>query len=392
MVPNAVGLWPAGGKQVSLWDVALVDVRTAASISKARLYLDALRIARSLRDGNLLTDQNDTVLIHLPNCLAFAPVLLGSLTSAAKVVLVDHDADSEQLGQILSRSRPQVIVTTIGTSGEDKVGNALLSLQEGSNAANGWARELIEAHKLAATARLHPSETVPFHVRRIWTVNVNADYYGSSFLLKSPSMPVPVSRTDSQDWSVLLLPPPGHKHTGNQEPDQVEGMNLLNQQPRLPFGSKEAVANSSIVTITADGQWQTWSITQITSMLEALGPRLQSSRSGTWPSAGSWTSAGGLFGHLLASISTGSSVLVLPKTSKGGLTPDQLSSFVNKHEASLVHIDALSDAKPFVNQASSLRTIIVSEDTEQDSVGAILIISIGRLLRQHTSASPLAKL
>ncbi|CAD6892292.1 unnamed protein product [Tilletia controversa] len=381
------------------WQASLLDLRTGSSISKARLHLDALRVARSLHDGGLLRSRiaENTVLLHLPNCLAFVPLLLGALTAGATVVLADPHLSPEDLADLLRRSQPQVIVTSTGTSGEDVIGQSLdLILSSASDdPSKRFADDLVQSHRLAIATRLHPSELAPYKNRRIWTVNPEADYYGTAFILRTPTAPATVYRADSQDWTVLLLPPPGHKHAGNQEFDQVGSMTIQGQ-PRLPFKlsqmNKPASDSAAFVTF-ASGEFKEWTHDAAVELVRAIithsALKPSTGQSTPWLSSLSWSTAEGLFGQVLASLAGGASLLVLPRQLQAQGQNQQVQHLFGTQSASVAHVHTVKEAENVASaQLPFLRAVAVAEDTSQTTAGSLPLLSIGRLLASKNVSSP----
>ncbi|KAE8213003.1 hypothetical protein CF327_g3422 [Tilletia walkeri] len=379
------------------WQASLLDARTAATVSRARLHLDALRVARSLHDGGLLRGRNaeNTVLLHLPNCLPFVPLLLGALTVCATVALAEPGLSTDDLANLLRKSRPQVIFTSTGESGEDSIGAALDQIlsSSGDDPSKRWANDLVQEHRLTIATRLHPSELAPYKNRRIWTVNTDADYYGTSFILRVPTAPATVYRADSQDWTVLLLPPPGHKHAGNQEFDQVESM-ALRGSPRLPFKMSQlsAPASDSVAFITSvSGDWRTWTHDAAVEVVRAITSHsaltTASGHPSPWLSSLSWSSPEGLFGQVLASLVNSTSLLVLPRVSEANGQIQQLQHLISTQSASIAHVHTVEEAESVAAaNLPALRAIAVAEDTSQTKAGSLPLLSIGRLLASKNAS------
>ncbi|KAK0552242.1 hypothetical protein OC844_006463 [Tilletia horrida] len=391
------------------WKATLVDLQTASTISGARLQLDALRVARSLVDGGLLPrgsgDADRTVLLHLPNSLPFVTVLLGAVTAGATVVLADPELDEDDLEALLRKVRPQVIVTSVSGAGEDRIGAAvgrILSSPAAKDASFQWAQALAASHRLAATTRLHPSELAPFKHRRIWTVNPVADYYGSSFLLRVPTAPAPVYRTDSQDWTALLLPPSGHKHAGNQDFDQVQAM-AITGQPRLPFqaakSAQPASSAAAIVTYEA-GRCRAWSHAAAIDAVRAIGRHealkaSSSSRAGPWLSMLPWTTSEGLFGQVLSALTSDACLLIVPRPPVSqDVNASPLVRLLSTQGTSLAHARTLEEAELVAKHAADggdlphVRAIAVAEDTPQTEVGGLPLLSLTRLLAAPSTGAP----
>ncbi|KAK3396257.1 acetyl-CoA synthetase-like protein [Sordaria brevicollis] len=113
------------------------------------------------------------VLIQLPNSLAFAPVLLGTLAAGLTATLVSPALTSDEVAWILQNSRPRVIITA----------KACLSAM----------REALKKQE--------PRDRAFFDSVPIYTFDAAKDHYPSV----SSSPPSTSSKTQkTQDWKVLL--------------------------------------------------------------------------------------------------------------------------------------------------------------------------------------------
>jgi acyl-CoA synthetase (AMP-forming)/AMP-acid ligase II len=125
----------------------------------------------------------------------------------------------------LAKARPQILVTTVGADGEDKLRNGLQILLErpdtdvasvSGKEVKRWARELAASWDRGRKQKSQKGEKMPIKEQRVWTVNLassgGADYYGSSTRGDGIS-----TLADPRDWSNLLTPPLGHKHVGSPD-------------------------------------------------------------------------------------------------------------------------------------------------------------------------------
>lgn len=150
---------------------------------------DALTVAANLRALGLDPDQIQAlpataacarpelapvVLIQLPNCLAFAPVLFGAFASGLTASLASPALTATELGWILQNARPRAIIT--------------------AKACLGAMREALGAQEDAAFFAKVP----------VFTVDVKDDAYLSG---AAPASPSSSSSAKEQDWSVLLRNP-----------------------------------------------------------------------------------------------------------------------------------------------------------------------------------------
>lgn len=101
--------------------------RSGAQISWRRTSKDALRIAAGLHSLGLqpaaFTPTSSTppsrdpiispvVLVHLPNCLPYAPILYGIFASGLTATLANPLLTSGELGWVLKNAQPQAVITT----------------------------------------------------------------------------------------------------------------------------------------------------------------------------------------------------------------------------------------------------------------------------------------
>ncbi|OIW29204.1 acetyl-CoA synthetase-like protein [Coniochaeta ligniaria NRRL 30616] len=104
-----------------------VDDKTDRPLSHAQIRNDALALAAGLRSLGL--DANDLkvlpptptcprpeiapiVLVQLPNCMPYAPILLGIFASGLTATLVSPALTSSEIAWILQSARPRVIITS----------------------------------------------------------------------------------------------------------------------------------------------------------------------------------------------------------------------------------------------------------------------------------------
>lgn len=110
--------------KIPLQKPLLVDPVTGAQISWQRTRQDAFRLAAGLHALGLKpaaapTDTSSTaailspiVLIHLPNCLAFAPILFGIFASGLTATMANPALTPPELAWVLKHSEPKVVITT----------------------------------------------------------------------------------------------------------------------------------------------------------------------------------------------------------------------------------------------------------------------------------------
>lgn len=130
-----------------------------------------------------------------------------------------------ELAKILAKARPQVLITTVGVDGEDKLRKGLQVLLDGPTNDVGpidgkeikeWASDLAACWDRGRIQKSQKGDKMPIRLQRVWTVNLGllggADYYGSSTRSDGVS-----TLADPRDWSNLLSPPHGHKHAGGPD-------------------------------------------------------------------------------------------------------------------------------------------------------------------------------
>lgn len=262
--PKSVGIRPDhtfDGKQIPVQRPSLVHAGTGATLSWQRVRADSLKVARYLNaiTGNELPwderskgvpvsrrslgesqcisvlvlmvfseqihSPRTTILIHLPNCLVFPILLLGGLACLYTVTPISTLLTPNELAIVLAKARPQVLITSAGSSGEDRLRLALHLLLERAEEDLGyakghviraWANELATCWDTGRRRKHQKGDTVPLRDQRVWTVNLSskggADYYGSSSRNDGVS-----TLADPRDWSHMLTPPQGHKHAGSSE-------------------------------------------------------------------------------------------------------------------------------------------------------------------------------
>lgn len=103
----------------------LIDVTSGARATWAQVKNDALRVAASLHDLGVRPRSNmppvvsspedllqPVVMIHLPNCIPFASVLLGIFAAGLTATMANPTLAPFELTWILENSKPSVVVTT----------------------------------------------------------------------------------------------------------------------------------------------------------------------------------------------------------------------------------------------------------------------------------------
>ncbi|UZJ53412.1 hypothetical protein CBS101457_002732 [Exobasidium rhododendri] len=217
---------------------SIVHAGTGATLSWQRARADSLRVARYLRaiigeelpwDGRGGKDPihapQTTILLHLPNCVAFPLLLLGAAANLYAVTPISPMLMPAELANILAKARPQVLVTVVGADGEDKLRKGLQVLldrpEEDVGTVSGkevkrWATQLASSWDQGKRQKVQKGDRPPVKEQRVWTVNLStsggADYYGTSGRNDGIS-----TLTDPRDWSNLLHPPHGHKHSGSSD-------------------------------------------------------------------------------------------------------------------------------------------------------------------------------
>lgn len=194
----------------------VVDSTTGATLSFARLKADSLKVAVNLIETagpplpynpsaklDATHSSRTTILVHLPNCIAFATVVLGALKAQHTVTPISSLLAPTEIAFILSKARPQVIVTSKGADGQGKVLQALdiLAREELPNGV-GIQRESIK--KYVEDLKKHIADVASSEStarRRIRTVDLAADYLGSGF-----SSAGQLAAQDPADWTHLLAP------------------------------------------------------------------------------------------------------------------------------------------------------------------------------------------
>ncbi|KAG9904349.1 acetyl-CoA synthetase-like protein, partial [Aureobasidium melanogenum] len=169
----------------------LVDPLTAAQVSWDRVRIDSLRIAAGLHALDLQPSPavphtstghtpiiSPVVLLHLPNSLAFAPLLFGVMASGLTVTMANPALTSGELAWILKSSEPKVVVTT----------------PEGLQVLNA---AITESDSPQVKANL-------INTRRVYIVDPAHDEYG---LPCSHSKGTALDQ-HSQDWKALLAHKP----------------------------------------------------------------------------------------------------------------------------------------------------------------------------------------
>lgn len=158
-----------------------------SQISWHRTRIDSLRVAAGLQSLGLQPAPFTTttavpptrdpivspvVLVHLPNCLQYAPVLYGVFASGLTATLANPSLTSDELRWVLKNAQPQVVITT----------------------PTGW-------RALSQAIQENAQENVPGTLRstdRVFVVDPIHDDYGTTTQQKD-SLP-----QGTQDWKVLL--------------------------------------------------------------------------------------------------------------------------------------------------------------------------------------------
>lgn len=161
--------------------------------------------------------------------------MLGGLAALCTVTTASPLMTPTELAIILAKARPQVLVTVAGNDGEGRMHRALdlildNSHQSGVHGTRGgpdgifklprvqqWARELAADWGVGRLSKARKGELQPPSTRRrVWTVraadDTATDYYGSG--ARPDGVP---GQADPRDWTHLLAPPIGHKHTDRRD-------------------------------------------------------------------------------------------------------------------------------------------------------------------------------
>lgn len=231
------------GQPIPPYRPAIVHAGTGAQISWARVRADSLRVARAVREitgepvrwedvkervGEPVHAPRTTLLLHLPNTLSWPIIAFGALGALCTVSPVSPLLTPRELAYVLAKSRPQILVSSAGSEGYDRLRSALALLLdaphgEGPGALAGvpesevraWAKELARVWDA-------PCESLSWKEKRVWTVDVagEADYYGTGRSAKG------LVAHDSRDWTNLLEPPVGHGHGGTMDNLQREAFEV----------------------------------------------------------------------------------------------------------------------------------------------------------------------
>ncbi|KKY30222.1 putative acetylsynthetase-like protein [Diaporthe ampelina] len=171
-----------------------VDNKNDRTLTFGKARDDALTVAANLRGLGLDPDQINAlpptatcarpelapvVLIQLPNCLAFAPILFGTFASGLTASLASPALTATEIGWILQNARPRAVIT--------------------AKACLGAMREALKAQE----------DTAFFAKVPVFTVDVAGDAYLSGAAPAQASPPSPAQEQEQeQDWSALLRGPP----------------------------------------------------------------------------------------------------------------------------------------------------------------------------------------
>lgn len=112
-------------------------MRTQQDALKIAAGLHALGLKPAASTNSSSAIVSPTILIHLPNCLAFAPLLFGVFASGLTATMANPALTSGELAWILQNSEPQAVITTpegwpvlkkaIAESDSQKVESALMN-------------------------------------------------------------------------------------------------------------------------------------------------------------------------------------------------------------------------------------------------------------------------
>lgn len=187
------------GKEVAPSRPTLVNGVTGAVLSRQRLKDDATRIAIALEAltgpslewseqnevGRAMHSPRTTVLIHLPNCIPYAPLVVGGLRAHCTVCPISSVLSASEVAYILAKARPRVLFTALGT-GKNTVLQAVELLRAKVDAEGGLQEWGIKTNSRQASLvqewlrRWDQDAQKPAGTpeSRLWTVDVAADYYG----------------------------------------------------------------------------------------------------------------------------------------------------------------------------------------------------------------------
>ncbi|KAH7108415.1 acetyl-CoA synthetase-like protein [Auriculariales sp. MPI-PUGE-AT-0066] len=164
-----------------------IDAQTGAQVSWQRTNDDALRVARGLRALRFLQPpaftpgskivQSPIVMVHLPNCVAYGPILFGVWAAGLTASTVNPLLTRAELLHVLNVSKPAAIITVAG--------QGLETLKS--------AVDALEDHNLQQHYRSG---------KGIFVVDPSADYYGAA----TSQSQRPHYALDAHEWTVLLRP------------------------------------------------------------------------------------------------------------------------------------------------------------------------------------------
>lgn len=188
------------GKEVAPSRPTLVNGVTGAVLSRQRLKDDATRIAIALQAltgpslewsedskvGRAMHSPRTTVLIHLPNCIPYAPLVVGGLRAHCTVCPISSVLSPSEVAYILAKARPRVLFTALGASGKDAVLQAVELLRAKIHSEGGpqeWGIKAKSRHASLVQQWLRQWDEdakIPSGSSgsRLWTIDVAADYYG----------------------------------------------------------------------------------------------------------------------------------------------------------------------------------------------------------------------
>ncbi|KDN37925.1 acetyl-CoA synthetase-like protein [Tilletiaria anomala UBC 951] len=355
--PDRFPDWTFDGHEIPPHCLFLVHDGTHASVTHERAYHDILRVARSFHEligkqpapfpathrGTKRTavwSPETTVLLHIPNCLAFPILLLGATAAKCTVSPISTHLQVPEIAYLLAYARPHVIITTKGASeGEGRIRAALQSIidrpepvgevtaEEGQR----WAIELAHTwDRSAKQSTLQRGETLPFAQQRVWLVDLarTVDYYGTN----TNAAGIPAATLDKRDWTNLLRPiGPTHRL-----PFQIEVMQQDELEARAAVllwssgttgKSKGVLLSHQALMAEVYSQWSAKLSTGVYRGAYGGGER--------WVALAPWCHIYGLATFLLSAIATGATI-ILPPTPEFHL--ETYCRLLEKYRVTFAHI------------------------------------------------------
>lgn len=189
----------------------LYQHHTAAQISWERVRLDSLRIAAGLHALGLqpapavpLSSTGHTpiispvVLLHLPNSLAFAPLLFGVLASGLTVTMANPGLTSGELAWILKSSEPQVVVTT--PEGLQVLNAAIMESESPKVKAN-----LINTHRVYVVDPAHDEYGLPCAFSKGTNLDQHTQDWKALLASQPLESPVQFKPNEYKDRTAVIL-------------------------------------------------------------------------------------------------------------------------------------------------------------------------------------------